>query len=136
MTFTATFPIGYAPGSPRELYNEDEPLVVEFDADVRVEQDPVEVDWPPVVERGVSVDCDASSVEIESAMLDVKCKECRGSGRMTEKFPGRHVAHNCSVCWGDGHQPTDILPTLSAPDLTRLKEDCAEWAREHAVEQN
>lgn len=134
MTFTATFPIGYSPGSPRELYIEDEPLVVEFEADVRIERGPVEVGWPPVVKRGVSIDCDVGSVEIESAMLKGRCERCEGKGTMY-LLGFIEAAVECYVCNGIGKCQSDILPTLSAPDLARLKEDCAEWTREHAVKQ-
>lgn len=135
MTFTATFPIGWSPGSPKELFTEDEPLVVEFEADVRIDWDPVDTDWPPVIDRGVSVECEPSSVDIESAMLDVECERCEGSGQMTVRIEYYEEQEKCTDCNGTGKCHLDIFPTLSAPDLARLKEECAEYAEEHALEQ-
>ena len=129
MTFTATFQIGYYPGSPRELFIEDAPVTVEFEADVCVERDPVEVDWPPVVERHVAVDCDMGGVRIESVVLEVNCRDAAHT-----HWWGAPAAQ-CPHCQGSLTQLADILPTLSPADLTRLREECAEWAREHAVEQ-
>ncbi len=136
MTFTATFPIGYYPGSPRELFIEDAPVTVEFEADVCVERDPVEVDWPPAVERHVAVDCDMGGVKIQDVMLDVECGAWGGAGENCPGAEGRrmliHTGVCCRSCNGHGSQFTDILPTLSPADLTRLRKECAEWAREHS----
>lgn len=128
MTFTATFPIGYYPGSPRELFIEDAPLVVEFEADVRVERDPVEVDWPPVVVRGVSIDCDASSVDIESAMLGVECWMCEGKGwwySLIRRYTGDRFT--CTKCV-EGIRQSNVLPTLTEDTLAQLRDTCAEYA--------
>lgn len=128
MTFTLTIQ-DFSPSDDalEKLLDGCATVRVEFEAYPRVYWDPVETDWPPVIQRGVSVNCDMGNVVIGEVWADVECERCAGS-----EF---WELDCCCATPGSVYAvATDIFSRLSAPDLIRLKEECAEYAMEHAVD--
>ncbi len=82
----------------------------------------------------VEFEADGEDVVIEEVWVEVKCGACRDKWSKPGYIYKWSGLLKCSDCKG-GLQPLNVLPRLSPKDLERLKEECAEHAREHGTEE-